>query len=296
MVTENDDDEVVTPEVEEQVELTAEEKQYEDRARRMGWRPKDEYGGNPDRWVDAKTFVERGETELPILRERFRKLDDRLANTENRLKDTTDKLEQSTKVLVEIRDMSRTAEDRAYKRAMADLANKEREAVREASEEKYNAIQAEKAAVEASRPKPEETVQRTEPPVPQTNPVIDQWLADNGWFMQDRVLNAVAIEEDVAIKRDHPGWTVSEQLAEVRRRVVERFPEKFGSTRKPPVTSDRRSAPPAVAVSTASPPRPKGKTVKDLPPEAREALKRFKASIPNYTEEEYLKTYFAGEE
>lgn len=295
-MAENDDIEAEeTLEVEQPVELTAEEQHFEDRARRMGWRPKDEYGGNKDRWVDAKTFVERGETELPILRERFRKLDDRLANTETRLKDTSDKLEQSTRVLVEIREMSRTAEERAFKRAMSELATKEREAVREASEERYNQVQDEKRALEDSRPKAEVVPPRQDPPAPPSNPTIDQWLADNQWFMQDRVLNAVAIEEDVAIKRDHPGWTVSEQLSEVRRRVMERFPEKFGNPRGPSGSS-RRTAPPPVAVSTASPPRPKGKTVRDLPPEAREALKRFKATIPGYTEEEYLKTYFAGEE
>lgn len=280
-------------EIEQPVELTAEEQHFEDRARRMGWRPKDEYGGNKDRWVDAKTFVERGETELPILRERFRKLDDRLASTENRLKDTSDKLEQSTKVLVEIREMSRTAEERAYKRAMTELQTKEREAVREASEEKYNEIQRERRALEEARPKVEEAPPpRVDPPAPITNPVIDQWLGDNQWFLQDRVLNAVAIDEDIAIKRDHPGWSVSEQLAEVKRRVSERFPEKFGNTR----TSSRRAAPPPVAISTASPPRPKGKTVKDLPPEARQALDRYKAAIPGYTDEEYLKVYFAGQE
>ena len=42
------------------------------RARRMGWIPKDEYGGKPDNWRSAKDFIERGENEMPILRERLR--------------------------------------------------------------------------------------------------------------------------------------------------------------------------------------------------------------------------------
>ena len=30
-------------------------------ASRKGWRPKDKYEGDPTKWVDAKTFIERGE-------------------------------------------------------------------------------------------------------------------------------------------------------------------------------------------------------------------------------------------
>ena len=34
---------------------------YEGQAREMGWRPKDEWEGEPEKWRDAKEFVERGE-------------------------------------------------------------------------------------------------------------------------------------------------------------------------------------------------------------------------------------------
>jgi len=34
---------------------------YEEDAREMGWRPKDEWEGDPEKWRDAKEFVERGE-------------------------------------------------------------------------------------------------------------------------------------------------------------------------------------------------------------------------------------------
>ena len=49
-----------------------------DRATRMGWTDKESYTGPAERWVDAKTFIERGETILPILKDRLRKQDDDL--------------------------------------------------------------------------------------------------------------------------------------------------------------------------------------------------------------------------
>ena len=43
-------------------------------ARAMGWRPQDEFGGDPERWVDADTFVARGEQVMPLLKAQNKKL------------------------------------------------------------------------------------------------------------------------------------------------------------------------------------------------------------------------------
>lgn len=274
------------------VELTPEEKQYEERARRQGWRPKEQYSGDPARWVDAKTFVLRGEAELPLIRERFRKMDDQFATTKTELADTKKKLNEASEVLVELRDMSRAAEERAYKRAVAELQAKQREAVREASEAKFEEAQREIDSLPKPKPIPAKVdppARETTPAVAPPSPVYAQWVAENSWFNTDRILNVVAIEEEKAIQVEFPGWSVSDQLDEVKRRVMDRFPEKFGNK--------RRSAPAAVARSEAPPPaRSKGKTVKDLPADAKAALAKFKAQIPGYKDEDYLSMYFAGEE
>lgn len=276
------------------VELSPEEKQYEDRARRQGWRPKEQYSGDPARWVDAKTFVLRGEAELPLIRERFRKMDTEFASVKTELTATKKQLNEASEVLVELRDMSRSAEDRAYKRAMSELQAKQREAVREASEEKYEAAQREmdqlpKPAAPPVPKKKEETTVRTDaaPPAVLPNPAYISWVSENPWFNSDRMLNVVAIEEEKAIQSEYPGMSVTDQLAEVKQRVMDRFPEKFGNK--------RRATPAAVAISAAPPAKAKGKTVKDLPPDAKAALAKFKSQIPGYKDEDYLKMYFGDE-
>lgn len=270
-------------------ELSAEDKTLMERARRMGWRPKDQYSGDTSRWVDFKEFVERGDNELPILRERFRKLDTRLAGTETRLVETEKRLKESTEVLIELRDMSRVAETRGYERAVQDLRAREYKAVQEADTAAYAAIMQEKEALERSRP-PAAASPPPPPPAaapPQTNPVIDNWVNANPWFKTYPTLNSYAMEMDREIEGEHPDWLLEDKLAEVRRRVVAKFPEKF--------ENHRRAAPAAVTTSSAAPPRSKGKTVKDLPPDARAALEKFKKTIPGYKEEEYLKMYFVEE-
>lgn len=294
------EDEIVEPEVPEVPEepevpeVSDEDKAYEDRARRMGWRPLEEYGGNKARWVDARTFVQRGETELPILRERFRKMDTELVSTQGQVKELTTKLQESAEVLTELRDLSRTSEDRAYRRAMAELQNRERQAVREADEATYNQVQVEKAELVAppAAPRREAAPARPVEPAPapaaiRPNPVIEQWVAENSWYQSDHTLHMYARDMDVIVERDHPGWEMSDKLAEVKRRVMAKFPEKFDNP--------RRVAPAAVAASSAPAPRPKGKTLKDLPPEARAAFVKFKKQMPNYTEKEYVDMYLQGE-
>lgn len=283
MSEENLEESVVIGDVEPEVEVEIDP--FEERARRMGWRPLEEYNGDKARWVDAKTFVERGENELPILRERNRALDRRLANTERTVEETSNRLKETTQVLTEVREMARAAEERGYATARRELAERERKAVAEAQVEEYDRIQRERAALDAERPKitstpPKEPEAR--PPVT-TNPAIDAWIADNPWFNSDPVLNSVAIAFDASLQRDAPHLGMSERLDEVKKQVMTRFPEKFNNP--------RRAAPPAVSTTNLAAPKNNKKGIKDLPKEAQDAFARFKRQMPAYTEEEYLKVY-----
>ena len=48
--------------------------QVEKSARTLGWVPLEEFRGDPDRWIEADQFVERGTSQLPILRENIDRL------------------------------------------------------------------------------------------------------------------------------------------------------------------------------------------------------------------------------
>jgi len=59
----------------------------EDRAAQMGWVPVDKFRGDPAHWVDAETFVKKGEEVMPLLRANNRRLEEKAealarANTE----------------------------------------------------------------------------------------------------------------------------------------------------------------------------------------------------------------------
>src|SRR3954470_23631210 len=100
----------------EQVEVEAvEPSESEAKARRQGWRPKDEYRGPDEKWVDADAFLKRSDEELPVMRERLKKQDRDLAD----LKGTVAKFaEHHAKV-----------EKIAYERAMNEVKKQRREAL-----------------------------------------------------------------------------------------------------------------------------------------------------------------------
>lgn len=275
--------------VEEPVVLSEEEQATEAQARRMGWRPKEEFARPPERWVDAKTFVERGMTELPVLRDRYRKLDGQLATVSKELAEVKTTNAEQQRVLLELREMTKNAEDRAYIRAVRELTQRERDAVAAADTAAYDAIQRERQDLEQHRPRVtvEAPPVRTEAPTvqqpaPQSNPEVEAWIQANPWFKNDRILNQVAIAFDAEVKEEHPDWSVGEQLAEAKARVVARFPEKFANA--------RRTAPAAVLTSNNSPAPKRGKSIKDLPREFQDAFARFQKQMPGYTEAEYLNT------
>lgn len=276
-------------EVVETVQVSDEDAAVEAQARRMGWRPKEEFNQAPERWVDAKTFVERGMTELPVLRDRYRKLDGQFTGMSKELAETKRTLQDQSQVMNELREMARNSEDRAYIRAARELAQREREAVAAADTAAFDALQRERQDLEQTRPRVASDAPPVRPAAPaapqapqQAPPEVEAWIRDNPWFTTDRTLNQVAIAFDAEVKAEHPEWSISEQLAEAKSRVVARFPEKFGNP--------RRTAAPAVLTSNNSPPPKKPKGVKDLPREYQEAFARFQRQMPGYTEAEYMKT------
>lgn len=268
----------------------------EGRARRMGWRPKEEFRGDPVRWTDAESFIARGEAELPVLRERYRALDDRFARMEtdlkSRLDESASKHQETQVALKEFREFSYKAEERAYLRAKVELEAKMALAVETADQNQYRVTKAQLDTLEQNKPSPApaaaaQAAQAQQAP-PQ-DPVIKAWIAENEWFSRDQPMNAYAIAMHGALLKEKPGMTTAENLAEVKREITERFPEKFANK--------KRDAAQAVATSAAPADKKKaGKTVSDLPAEARAALAKFKKQMPDYKDEEYLKTYFAGDD
>lgn len=273
------------------------EADVEARARRWGWRPQEEFRGPKDKWVDAREFVERGENDLPILRERLRVADTREAKRERDVKELTDKVTEMGGVLSEFAEFSRSSEQRAYERARKDLKAEIQEAVADGNVEKFNEKQAELDNLEQTAPKPKASAAAqpaapaapaapATPAKPQISEVVQTWLddKDNDWFHKNAGMSGYATArhgENIA-----NGMSEAESLRAVSEDVRKTFPSHF--------ENPARKAP--GSVTPPSPPnnmrqQKKDKAFEDLPKEAQKQCDRFMKQIPGFTREQYLKDY-----
>src|SRR6185312_5815813 len=200
-----------------------------ERARRMGWRPQEEYNGRRE-WVPADKFLEVAETELPVLRENLRRLDNLYTKDVGALKTELTEVKQ---VLTDFREFASRGEQRAYEKAKRELLDKRDVAVAHADTETFKQIDREIEELDktakpgAAEKKADPATSTTNPPAP--DPAITSWIADNPWFTTDAELMAYAKAQDQFLIQSKPGLSVAERLEEVKTRTRKEYPDKFGN-------------------------------------------------------------------
>lgn len=224
---------------------------FTEKAAAAGWRPLEEYDGDPEQWVDAKEFVKRAP-----LYDQMRKL-----KKENKEVKTT---------LHEVKGYITKVSEAAYNKAVADLTAQRDEAIDNGDREQVREI--DKAIKQAEAIKV---------PVDNVHPAITAWEQDNGeWFYADDSIVKFGKAYARSYLVDNPD-DMTGALEAMESAIKIKFPEKF---EKAP---DKRKDPPAVEAGK----RGEGKktyTAADLDDEARKVMRGF---VRNgvMSEEEYIK-------
>lgn len=246
----------------EKVEESTEVDSIEERARLQGWRPKDEYKGDESRWVDAETFIARGEDQVPILKERFHKLE-------------ADYLEQKKTLEALAKHHKETAE-REYKRALADLKKQKAEAVANGDSDAFIKIEEDEERLRS------EKEAKKEESAPAVHPDWSGWVADNTWYTSDKEAKEFADFISAKVGQENPHLVGRAFFDAVKDRVKKAMPQKF--------ENPRRKDPPHVEGDGGG--RRTGKKgYTDLPPEAKAACDKFvKQGV--LTKEQYIKDFF----
>lgn len=276
-------------------------------ARRQGWRPLAEYRGKPGGWVDAKTFLARGNDYLPFVQKERNQLRDQVAGMTQELSGLRSELSKAQQDMQKLLDFSRRADKAGYDRAVADLKAKQREAVAQGDTATYDAVadqldQMHEARAEAAPPAPVAAAAPAPAPQPQVTlnalpPEVQVFMAENeGWFMHDKVLNSAMIAEHNRLIEEAPGMSLIEQLEAAKEIVMAKFPRKFGLPEAPADAAPppRRPAAPLAPTPAARTPGNRGRTGIDSiadPAEraqAREGFKRAQRNTPGITEDEFL--------
>jgi hypothetical protein len=208
-------DEVKTP-VEGQVEGEAapaapEYTEIEVRAMEMGWRPKTEFNGNEDDFVDAKEFVGR------------KPLFDKLDAQGRHLKVVSRALEQ-------LKTHYTMVNEAAYERALADLKTSRREALTNGDGDKFEQLDDQIKLVEEQKQQLQAVKQNTNVQENVVHPEFQSWKSRNQWY--DTVPYMRNYADTVGVQFNQQGMTPSEVLKKVEEAVRKEFPNKFHNANK----------------------------------------------------------------
>lgn len=243
-------------EQQEAPQLSAKEQQ----AAEMGWKPLDAWSGDPDDWVDAKTFLKNGEYMGKI-------------HAQNR------QLKEVKNALEDMKAMLNGAEKRGREAAIAELKSAKVQALQHGDYEKVADID-ERIAEAKTDAKVEAKTNATTDPYEQF--AQDTWYAQNPWYSKDDELkeefNTLIIGH--VTKHGAANTTPEVAFAEATKRIKRMYPEKFST----------KSAPRTVAGSptTTRPAAKKGLSWADLTAEEKKACTNF-IHTGTFTKEDYIK-------
>ena len=207
---------------------TPKEPTVEEIAKDLGWRPKDEFQGDDDNYVDPATYI--------------RKSKDIQQSMSQHLKDNRRKLDQMDKAVKDLHHHYETvskAEIQKQQKVIERLRKEKREAIEEGDADRVDAIESEMleqySSMETSRPTPE---------VPEPNPhdveVFDGWKSKNDWYKVkggDGDPDMTAYADRLANLPEYDALPYQRKLVTVTELVKKAFPDKFQTQRAPTVNS-----------------------------------------------------------
>lgn len=180
---------------------------YEIDAREMGWRPKDEWEGDPEKWRDAKEFVERGEL--------YGKID-----TMGR------ELKETKKALRMLQEHHTKVKETEYKRAVEELKALQKKHLEEGNSDGYIETTELLTDLRAEQ-KAREVVAEVTPKQSGVDPRFIDWVQENSWYEKNQEMRDYAdiIGQGYAAK--HPGINPELVLKYVTKEVKSRFKDSF---------------------------------------------------------------------
>lgn len=245
---------------------------HETQAKQLGWVPKEQFRGDPEKWVDAETFVRRGEEIMPILKHNNSRLQAEVEALRGQLTEAQETIKASTEAIEALREYQTEATQLAVERAKKDLraqiasareaGNVEEEL--ELTEQLQEVRNAEKEVKNAPKVMPKPTAASTGTPTP--HPEWVAWQKDNPWFGTDRRRTALMVAEAEELRAD----PVNRGL--VGRAFFDKAAENVDAILNPRASHSKVED----GQGSATPPagRPGKKGYNDLPQEAKDMCER----------------------
>ncbi len=262
----------IVPGTEEQVENA--EPQYteiEQQAMDQGWRPKDEWDGDPTKWRDAATYIDRGE----LL---------------GKLKNQSSELKEVKNMLAYMSEHNKKVYESGYQKAIVDLKAARIAAMKD---ENFEAV----AAIEDEIDRNKDALQevRRQATIANQPKGIDktleaQWKKQNPWYDNDTSMKAWANGMALEYTRVN-GQVPEEEIYDfLTSKVRKEFPHKFKRAAAPSPEGEGRQANSQKGGSSKDASTSFKALLAEMPEEhARAARQMVKSGL--VTEEKYVEDY-----
>lgn len=204
-----------------EVETPSEEVKYsevEQKAIEQGWRPKDEWDGDPAQWRSASEFLDRGEFI-------------------QRITSQSSEIKELRKALGFLVDHHKKVKETEFERAIEHLKVMKKEALNEGDADKVvevdEAIAEIKDKSKAMKAVPNQQMSK------EPSQGFVQFVQSNGWYTTDPEMRSFADEVGVGYFQRNPGTAEQDLYRYVLKRVKQAFPDKFKEkSRTPSVEGD----------------------------------------------------------
>lgn len=178
----------------------------EDRAREQGWRPKEEFDGDPSKWVSAETFVAKGE------------LIDRIEALGKKLKD-------ADKTINMLKEHHTKVKESEFKRAVDFLKSQKKVAYENGDVDKI--IEIDDRIAEVRETQKAQAAQEAVNTGTELHPDFASWVSENKWYEKDSEMRADADAFGEAYARNNPNKSPTEVLEYVTTKIKKAYAEKF---------------------------------------------------------------------
>jgi hypothetical protein len=242
-----------------------------EKARKAGWRPKEEYKGNPKNWKDYKEFNAVGEKITSKLTSKI----DNLAEDNRKQREMINKLIAAQGTIAK----------QAKEDAIAALTKQRIEAIEDGDVRRVEDIDGKLDEVKKSQ------VLEPEPERPKIDDAVTEFVeAESSWFNENNpamVRYAVAAEQT---ERQLGNSDAADIMAKVKQAVMARFPDKFTQEKKAPA---RKATQPAFESGTPARRQSKVIRLSDFPKEVQDIANYFEKS-GIMSKKDYLKQLEEG--
>lgn len=186
---------------------------HEEKAREQGWKPKEEWEGNPDEWRPAKEFLDRGE------------LFSKISGQNSEIKE----LKKTLNYLV---DHHKKVKETEYNRALTHLKAMKVEAFEKGDAEKI--VELDEAIADVKAEQKSATAVANAPQVKEPTTAFVQFVKNNAWYSTNQEMKTFADEVGIGYFQRNPGITETALHEYVVKRVKQAFPSEFQSKPKAP--------------------------------------------------------------